>query len=108
MIFSVGDHIKQIISGEKTQTRRKSDWYQVGRTYSIQPKRTKPAIPEGRVLITRRSLEYPRHRISTADALAEGGYRPGQFEAIYREMYPGWDLRYAYQFKFIPTVEAES
>ena len=107
MIFSFEDHVQQIISGKKTQTRRKSDWYQVGQTYSIQEKRAKPAIPEGRILITHKRIEEPRLRISSDDALAEGGYDPGQFEALYSQMYPGWDIRYAYTFEFKPTKETE-
>ena len=107
MIFSVGDHIQQIINGTKTQTRRKSSWYKVGKTYSIQPGRTKPGIPEGRILITNKMPEYTYLRISRADALAEGGYVPGKFEHLYRQMDKGWKVRWAYTFKFIPTEEAE-
>ena len=103
MIFSVGDHIQQIMDGSKTQTRRKSDWYQVGKTYSIQPKRTKPAIKEGRILITEKREERQCNNISESDAQAEGGYTPPQFEALYGRMYNRWSLRYAYTFKFIPT-----
>lgn len=37
MIFSIADHVEQIKNGSKTQTRRKSPAYLVGKTYSIQP-----------------------------------------------------------------------
>jgi len=108
MIFSVGDHIQQIISGEKTQTRRKSGWYKVGQTYSIQPGRTKPGIPEGRILITDKRIEQkPWTGITYNDAQAEGGYTPHEFDALYENMHKGWRERYAYTFRFIPTEEAE-
>lgn len=109
MIFSVGDHIKQIIVGEKTQTRRASSYYKINRTYSIQPGRTKPGIPEGRILITDKRTEYfwRDKPISQEDAQAEGGYTPRQFEKLYRRMDQSWNVRYAYTFKFIPTEEAE-
>lgn len=114
MIFSVGDHIQQIIAGKKTQTRRKSDWYRVGRTYSIQPGRTKPGIPEGRILITKKRSEFQPNVISEEDAEAEGGYTPRQFEKLYRRMDREWSstsykfaVRYAYTFRFVPTEEAE-
>ncbi len=106
MIFSVGDHIQQIIHGQKTQTRRKSDWYQVGRTYSIQPCRTCKGIPEGRIQITNKVPEYTHYGISGADAIAEGLYEPGQFEQLYSRLNPGWKVRWAYTFRFVPAEEA--
>ena len=100
MIFSL-DHIKQIIAGTKTQTRRKSPAYRVGRTYAIQPGR-KMGILEGRILITRKSEEkYLDGGISVVDALAEGGYTPGQYETLFSNMYPDWIIRYAYTFDFV-------
>jgi len=116
MIFSKSDHIQQIISGTKTQTRRPSDRYQIGKTYAIQPGRGKPAIPEGRILITDKWMETrvlgvggnvilislsSFDEISPEDAQAEGGYTPEEYEKLYEEMYPGWLVRYAYVFKFI-------
>lgn len=102
MIFSVGDHIQQIIAGKKTQTRRKSGGYIVGKTYAVQPGRTKPGIPEGRILITDKRSET-RAYISVEDAKAEGGYTPYEFEKLYRRMDYAWQKRYVYTFKFIPT-----
>jgi len=109
MIFSISDHVEQIKSGSKTQTRRKSPAYIVGKTYSIQPGRTKPGIQEGRILITDKREEWRLDGviISESDALAEGGYIQGQFESLFRRMYPEWVRRYAYTFKFIKTKEAE-
>ena len=100
MIFSVSNHVQQIISGEKTQTRRESNWYKVGTSYAIQSGRNKPGIPEGRVLITDKRVETIPF-ISVEDAKAEGGYSPAELEMLYLRMYPDWSTRYAYTFKFI-------
>lgn len=106
MIFSIGDHVKQIIIGKKTQTRRASSLYLVGRTYSIQPGRRMPAISEGKIRILHKRVESnPFDLISKEDAFAEGGYIPREFEKLYSEMYPNWIERYAYTFKFIPSSE---
>ena len=102
MIFSMADHIEQIKKGTKTQTRRLSKTYLVGKTYPINPKRTRPGIPEGRILITeKREEKYLDGGISESDALAEGGYTSGQYEAIFKRMYPDWIKRYAYTFEFV-------
>lgn len=107
MIFSIGNHIQQIIEGTKTQTRRPTDRYEVGKTYAIQPGRGKKGIPEGRVLILKKwgELSLSMSRISEEDARAEGGYTPDQYEALYDKMYPVWRVRYAYKLKFIPNEE---
>ena len=108
MIFSVPGHIEQIKNGTKTQTRRKSPAYRVGRTYAIQPGR-KMGILEGRILITRKREEkYLDGGISVADALAEGKYTPGQFETLFSNMYPSWIVRYAYTFDFVPSQRYRS
>lgn len=104
MIFSVDKHIQQIISGEKTQTRRKSGTYMVGKKYSIQPGGRQPGIPEGRILITKKRSEFQPNVISKEDAEAEGGYSPERFEALYHLMDRGWTVRYAYTFRFVPTA----
>lgn len=104
MIFSIADHVEQIKKGSKTQTRRKSNAYLVGKTYSIQPGRTKPGIPEGRILIINKRVETnPFDCISEDDAKAEGGYSYEQFEFLYTRMYPNWKERYAYTFMFVPS-----
>ena len=106
MIFSVGDHIMQIIAGTKTQTRRRSGGYIVGKTYSIQPGRTKLGIPEGRIRIMKKVVETRTYdRIDPYDSEAEGGYCPIKFEELYARMHPHWTERYAYTFIFIPTEE---
>jgi hypothetical protein len=106
MIFSVPGHIEMIKAGTKTQTRRKSPAYRVGRSYSIQPGRTKMGILEGRILITRKREEkYLDGGISVADALAEGEYMPGQFETLFSNMYPDWIVRYAYDIKYLENEQ---
>ena len=108
MIFSFPGHIEKIIDGTKTQTRRKSPAYRVGRSYAIQPGR-KMGILEGRILVNRKREEkYLDGGISVSDALAEGGYTPGQYEALFKNMYPGWFVRYAYTFEFIPIEQYRS
>jgi len=105
MIFSIKGHIEKIISGTKTQTRRKSSTYLVGKTYSIQPGRTKLGIPEGRILITKKIKEkYLDGGISIDDAIAEGGYTPGTFESLFKNIDPDWIERYAYTFEFVPSL----
>lgn len=101
MIFSFEGHIEMIKSGEKTQTRRQSDYYRVGRTYSIQPGRQSAGIPEGRIRIIRKRKEYPPGNISKEDAWDEGMYMTLEFERLYNEMYPGWLSRYAYDLEFV-------
>lgn len=101
MIFSMADHIEQIKNGSKTQTRRQSKVYLKGKTYSVQPGRTKPGIEEGRILIVQKRIEQQPFMISFSDAKAEGDYIPEKFEALYSKMYPGWTERYAYTFRFI-------
>ena len=102
MIFSIADHVEQIKKGTKTQTRRQSKVYLKGKRYSVQPGRTKPGIPEGRILIVQKRTERQPFMISFGDAQAEGGYIPERFEVLYAEMHPGWTERFAYTFRFIP------
>jgi len=109
MIFSMGDHIEQIKTGTKTQTRRKSNAYLVGKTYSIQPSRRARGIPAGRILIIEKVIEFNLLEpepffISKENAEREGGYTPEEFEELYEKMYPGWTVRFAYTFKFVPNA----
>ena len=108
MIFSIGDHVEMIKSGQKTQTRRQSGFYKVGKTYSIQPGRGKKGIADGRILITGKKGERQfLHWISSEDAWDEGQYMPLEFERLYRRIYHKWVARYAYTFKFIPSAREE-
>lgn len=107
MIF-MKEHIEDILRGVKTQTRRDSGRYEIGKTYAIQPCRTCKEIPEGRVLIKDKWLEdrteYPAS-ISFGDAQAEGGYTPQNYEALYEKLHPRWTDRWAYEFGFVVCQE---
>ena len=108
MIFSVADHIDQIVKSTKTQTRRDSARYEVGKTYAIQPGRTKPADPRGRILIKHKWSEDKSHPsgpnlIHPIDAEAEGGYTYYEYETLYEKLHPGWETRWVYEFKFVFT-----
>jgi len=103
MIFSMADHVEQIKNGTKTQTRRRSNYYLVGKSYSVQPGRRKAGILEGRIRIIRKKVETRGYdRIDPYDSEAEGGYNPVEFEELYARMYPDWQERYAYTFRFEP------
>lgn len=114
MIFSVDGHIEQIVNGIKTQTRRESDRYEVGKTYAIQSCRTCRGIAGGRIRIIgkhgegwlKTSLDGGRQpfQISEENAKAEGGYSPEEFESLYLELHPEWSWRTAYEFVFVPTT----
>lgn len=102
MIFSICDHVEMIKSGYKTQTRRLSDYYRVGHSYSIQPGRRKAGIAEGRIKITNKVKEYSTcSSISIEDAWDEGMYSPLKFEELYSKMYSGWFVRWAYTFEYV-------
>lgn len=128
MIFSIDGHIQQIIAGTKTETRRPTDRYKVGNLYAVQPGRGEPGIPEGKIYIGQKLMEWKpdlsdlsedaifarRWRESEAcypirgwDAKAEGGYEPDEYEQLYEEMYPGWTKRWAYWFSFFTMEEIE-
>lgn len=106
MIFSIGNHIQQIINGVKTQTRRPiNSWYpryKIGKYYSVTPGRGKKSIPEGKIKIISVKLEYRGTQISESDAIAEGKYTPTEFEELYKIIYPNWQRRWAYVFQFVP------
>ena len=109
MIFSEGNHIEQIKAGTKTQTRRTSDRYEIGKLYAVQPCRTCKGIPDGKILITAKRLEQrsdwpPGWRILPIEAKAEGGYSPKKYEELYEEMHPDWTERWAYLFEYYPTA----
>jgi len=103
MIFSIGDHVNQIFEGTKTQTRRMSHRYLVGREYTVQPKIKNKAVAY--IVILRKWVESkPYSKISVRDAEAEGGYTPLEFETLFQNMYPSWAERYCYEFKLTRLV----
>ena len=107
MIFSVKGHVEQIIARTKTQTRRKSPAYLVGKTYAVQPSRNEAGIKEGRILIREKWEERSTTRkggvffISKNNAMAEGGYSSEEFENLFNLMYPQWIVRFCYKFQFL-------
>lgn len=112
MIFAVNNHPQVIQKGTKTRTRRRAtavNKYKVGKTYAIQPKRTAKGIPEGRILVTNMWLELKEnpstYPISVAEALAEGGYTPEEYERLYEKINPKWVSRCAIAFDFVPTAQ---
>ena len=112
MIFSLADHIEQIKTGTKTQTRRPTDRYKPDKLYAVQPGRGKKGIPDGKILIIGaieevRPLPNGFGKILKWQAKAEGGYTPDEFEELYESMYPGWETRYAYIFDYFTTEEIE-
>ncbi len=124
LIFAVPGHIEQIKSGEKTQTRRliaprtalqegKEGLelrvngrlkYAVGRKYAVQPGRGKRGV--GYIEIIHLRVEGEQV-ISVADALSEGRYRPEEYEALWKRMYPRrWDeTRLVIEFKWVGEVK---
>jgi len=102
MIFNIEGHIEQIVKGTKTQTRRDSDKYEVGKTYAVQLGRGKPGDTRGRILITHKWIETKPY-IHPIDAEAEGGYTVEEYEELYFKLHPNWEKRYCYEFEFWPT-----
>ena len=113
MIFAFNGHVDQVVSGIKTQTRRNSDKYKLGKDYAVQSGRGKPADPRGRIKITKIWVELGGTMISEADAKAEGchqlgHYTPYEYELLYHKMNKLWEKRHCYEFKFLPTVDSAS
>ena len=107
MIFSLNRHIDKIITGEKTQTRRRNDYFSEDRSYVLQHGRGKAGIKDGKIRVTKLVEEKRGSIISPEDSYAEGGYTPEEFEALYEKMYPNWKKRYAYYFEYIPMEEID-
>lgn len=106
MIFQE-DHIKQILEGKKTQTRRVSlGGYKPGKDYAIQPGRGKFGILGYRIFIEEIQHEWPDHGIpiSPEDAEAEGDYHPFDYELHFRKLNPRWNSeegRWAIKFRLV-------
>jgi hypothetical protein len=110
MIFK-DKFIDLILAGKKTQTRRPNKgYYVVGKTYAIQPCRICKGIENYRIMmddIWREVRDYEPERtntkympISEEDAWAEGQYTPSAFEKAFKELYPKWDGKKRWAFKF--------
>ena len=135
MIFNVPGHIAMIQNGLfyernrirypdmiiKTQTRRLNRGiYKVGKDYAVQRKRGVKAEPGMRILMDRIWEEkcislgiYVSARffnyISDKDARAEGGYTPEEFEKIFFQLNPTWNLekRWAFEFHVIEVYTTD-
>lgn len=117
LMFLHGAHVAQILAGEKTETRRRMETtvydyalapglplpmalyrvvpvytvyrdskvlYRIGQEHAIVPGRGKRAV--GRVRIIGLSLEAVG-TIDEPSALAEGGYTPAEYEALWRKIH---------------------
>lgn len=101
MIFQE-EHIHQILSRVKTQTRRYSGKYQKNHLYSIQPGRGKPGILSGAIYILAKKKELRGELISRGDAKEEGSYEQKEYEVLYEILNPKWVERWAYSFVYVP------
>jgi len=96
--------IDMILSGGKTQTRRPNrGYYKEGHSYAIQPCRTCKGIPNYRITmdeIWEEDCNVLGLCISIDDAWSEGEYHPLVFEELFRQMYPKWNSRKRWAYKF--------
>ena len=99
----------------KTQTRRLNRGiYKVGKSYAVQRKRGMKAEPDIRIVMDKigraqmdpvfssSELDFDiiDPAISEADAWAEGGYTPLEFEKIFQKLNPKWDGKVRWVFVF--------
>jgi len=98
--------IDLILSGKKTQTRRPNKgYYKVGHTYSLQPCRTCRGLSDNRLQIDEIKIEdcegcYLGVCIDVYDAWDEGLFHPLAFEETFKKLYPKWDGKKRWAFKF--------
>lgn len=99
MIFRE-EHIKKILKGEKTMTRRRHKYpRKVGKVYRIQ--RSRYDWTDIRILITR-AFQQRLGDITPEDALKEGGYTIEEFRKVWEEINGSWDpeeIIWIYEFK---------
>lgn len=99
------NHFDMVLGGEKTQTRRITDRYQVNKSYAIQPCRTCKGVRGKRLMIDAKWWECCGD-ISQADAIAEGGYAPEEYEKVFVGLFPNQKInRCVYQFHVIDVEE---
>jgi hypothetical protein len=91
----------------KTQTRRPNRGiYKEGRSYAVQRKRGVKAEPGIRIVMDEIWLE--NGGIGREDALAEGGYTPAEFEAVFFKIYPRCGSgRWVFKFHPVKIEEGE-
>lgn len=95
--------LQAILDGRKTQTRRRSSRYRVGKDYALQAGRGRPGVPGARIRIT----EKRRQRlgeITTTDAIAEGFEGRARFLDYWAALHGRVDPAlwvYAYEFELL-------
>ena len=109
--------VDMILSGKKTQTRRPNrGYYKVGHTYAIQPCRICKGIPNYRIEIddiweevsgewfSKNFYEKPPNAkllpVTQAEASEDGYLSPFEFEEAFKEIYPKWDRKKRWAYKF--------
>jgi len=101
MIFSE-EHIRLILEGKKTQTRRRHiHVLKVGRVYRIQ--RNWYEWTDIRIIITR-AFQQRLGDISEEDARREGGYTLEEFRSVWEEINGSWDPQevvWVYEFEYM-------
>jgi len=112
-------HIKKILQGRKTQTRRTSRRkYKIGRYYAIRD--TYFGKPQGHIIITRR-FQQKLGEISPEDVKKEGFNSLEEFRKAWIEINASWDpeqIVTVYEFAYVekpssprkgkPSLEEES
>jgi len=104
MIFSQ-EHIDMILEGTKSQTRRKSNKYEIGKSYSIQPGRGKPGIVGARIKITKKRREKLGD-ISLSDVHKEGYDSIDDFIKVVRRINGEWNPKqemYVFDFETVKS-----
>jgi len=93
-------HIKKILRGEKTQTRRVSQRkYKVGKVYGVRDRWY--GQPKARILITRR-FRQRLGDITEEDVRKEGYSSLEEFKKAWEEIHGVWDpedIVWVYEFK---------
>lgn len=105
--------LEQVLSGKKTQTRRriKPDRrfpYHAGKSYSVQPGRAQSGVARIEILAVRQqSLGKMTHE----DALAEGFANVSDYRQLWVKQYGGFDPEesvWVIEFKLLPEEKANN
>lgn len=85
--------LEQVLSGEKTQTRRrikpnKKFIYRVGKTYAVQPKRAQPSVARFEVTAIRKQR---LGKMTHEEALAEGFANVADYQKLWIKQYGSFD-----------------
>lgn len=87
------EHIKQIISGKKTATRRRWDKKQVikGNSYRACTSLFTPRDESPAYIVVEDVYQQPLKDMTEADAKKEGDYTLSEFKSIWEEINDEWD-----------------